>query len=258
MSFKDKVILITGASSGIGAASAIYFSRQGATLSLTGRNLENLERTKAACLQEAPKGTPEPFLIQADITQDVVKIVSDTISKFNRINVLINNAGVGACHSIEETSMEEFDYIMNTNLRAVYHLTMLVVPHLIKTQGNIVNVSSLCGLRAIEGEVAYCLSKAALDQFTSCVSLELAGKKVRVNSVNPGIVTGEFQLRRGVSQEEYEDILSHVNSSYPLGRAATPEDVAEAISYLASDERAGYITGVKMPVDGGRQNQCPR
>lgn len=258
MSFKDKVVLITGASSGIGAATAVYFSKEGATLSLTGRNLENLEKTLTNCLKSAPNGTPVPLLIQADVTVGAEKIIKDTIFKFGRLDILINNAGVGSYKSIEDTSLEDYDYIMNTNLRSVYHLTMLAVPHLIKTQGNIVNVSSLSGLRSLTGAVAYHVSKSGLDQFTSCCSLELAPKKVRVNSVNPGLVITEFQKRGKMSEERYAAYVQSTKTSYPLGRAAQPEEVAEAIGFLASEERAGYLTGVKLPVDGGKHNQCPR
>lgn len=259
MSFKDKVILITGASSGIGAATAIYFAQRGATLSLTGRNQENLQKTATECLKVLPPGTVEPLLIQADVTTDTERIMVQTIEHFGRLNILINNAGIVAFNTIETTSMAEYDEIMATNLRSVYHLTMLAVPHLIKTQGNIVNVSSLYGLRSPPGTLAYCVSKAALDQFTNCTSLELAPKKVRVNSVNPGvIIMTDIQRRGGMSDASYQAYLESVKTTYPLGRLGQPEEVAEAIGFLASDEHAGYLTGVKLPVDGGLFNQCPR
>lgn len=164
MSFTGKVVLITGASSGIGAATAVYFARQGATLALIGRNSENLAVTLGNCVKVAPPNTPEPLLVQADVTCDGERIINETIGKFERLDVLINNAGVARYNTIETTSMEEFDYIMNTNLRAVYHLTTLAISHLAKTQGNIVNVSSLCGLRVLTNGCAYGISKAGLDQ----------------------------------------------------------------------------------------------
>lgn len=183
MSFSGKVVIITGASSGIGAQTALDFSKLGASLVLVGRNQENLEKIASQCIE------PEKVLtVKADVTNEdeTKQIIEETIKKFNQIDVLVNNAGVLEMGSIENTSLEQFDRVMNTNIRSIYHLTMLAVPHLIKTEGSIVNVSSVNGIRSFPGVLAYNISKAAVDQFTRCVALELAPKKVRVNSVNPG------------------------------------------------------------------------
>jgi NAD(P)-dependent dehydrogenase (short-subunit alcohol dehydrogenase family) len=183
MSFEGKVVIITGASSGIGAQSARDFAKLGAKVTLVGRNLENLQQVAADC------GSSENVLtIQADVTVEVdaKKIIDQTIKKFSQLDVLLNNAGIIENGSIENTSIEQYDRVMNTNMRSIYYLTMLAVPHLIKTQGNIVNISSVCGIRSFPGVLAYNISKAAVDQFTRCVALELAPKNVRVNSVAPG------------------------------------------------------------------------
>lgn len=183
MNFAGKVVLITGASSGIGARTAQKLSQLGAVLSLNGRKLENLEKVASEC-----KGNEKPFLVPGDITNenDTKRIFEETIKKFGKLDVLINNAGIIETGTIETTSLEQYDRVMNTNIRSIYHLTMLAVPHLIKTQGNVVNVSSVNGIRSFPGVLAYNLSKAAVDQFTRCTALELAPKNVRVNSVNPG------------------------------------------------------------------------
>lgn len=185
MDLSGKVIIVTGASSGIGAATATYLTQLGATVVLTGRNIENLNKVGAEC---KAIGKQKPLLIVADVTNldDNSRVIDETIKKFGRLDVLVNNAGKGQNGTIETTSLEQFDDIMDTNLRSVYHLTKLAVPHLIKTKGNIVNVSSVAGTRAFANSLSYCISKAALDQFTRCVALELAPKQVRVNSVNPG------------------------------------------------------------------------
>lgn len=182
MNFAGKVVLVTGASSGIGAQAAKKFAALGASLSLTGRKLENLEKIAAEC------GGQKPFVVSGDITkpEDTKKIMEETIKKFGRLDVLVNNAGIIETGTIENTSLEQYDRVMNTNIRSIYDLTMHAVPHLIKTEGSIVNVSSVNGIRSFPGVLAYNLSKAAVDQFTRCVALELAPKKVRVNSVNPG------------------------------------------------------------------------
>lgn len=184
MAFSGKVVIITGASSGIGAEAARDFSKLGANLVIVGRNIENLQKVASECVD------PEKVLaVQADVTsaEGPKKIIDEALRKFGQIDVLVNNAGILETGTIENTSLEQYDRVMNTNIRSIYALTMLAVPHLIKTVGNIVNVSSVNGIRSFPGVLAYNISKAAVDQFTRCVALELAPKQVRVNSVNPGM-----------------------------------------------------------------------
>merc|ERR1712137_313830 len=249
-SLAGKVAIITGASSGIGAATAVHFSRLGAVLAITGRNAENLAKTARDCRES---GGHEPLVIGADLVkeEDCVKIISETVERFGKLDVLVNNAGVLEMGSIENTSMEQYDRVMGTNMRAVYHLTMMAVPHLEVTRGNIVNVSSVNGIRSFPGVLAYNVSKAALDQFTRCVSLELAAKQIRVNSVNPGVIVTELQKRGGLDTERYEKFLEHSKTTHALGRPGEAGEVAKAISFLASDA-ASFSTGVSLPVDGGR------
>lgn len=260
MNFKDKVVLITGSSSGIGAGTAEYLSTLGATIILVGRNLENLHKVEATCVKSAAKGTPKPLSIQADVTieDDAKRIIDETIKHFNKLDVLINNAGIIGVGSIEQTSMEQYDTIMNTNMRSIYHLTMLAVPHLIKTEGCIVNVSSVNGIRAFAGVLAYCVSKAALDQFTRCTALELAPKKVRVNAVNPGVIVTEIHKRGGMDEQAYQAFLERCKQTHALGRPGKVDEVAQAIAFLACKETSGFITGASLPIDGGRHAMCPR
>ena len=139
-----KVALITGASSGIGAATAILFARRGAKLSLTGRNEVNLQRVGDECVRVGPANTERPLMVVADLSceADVNNLADATIKKFGRLDILVNNAGIAELGTIETTSLEQFDRVMRVNLRAAFQLTMLCVPHLIATRGNIVNVSS--------------------------------------------------------------------------------------------------------------------
>jgi NAD(P)-dependent dehydrogenase (short-subunit alcohol dehydrogenase family) len=191
MNFDGKVVIVTGASSGIGAQTARDFAKLGASLVLVGRQLENLKKVAEDC------GNSEKILmVQADVTveDDTKRIIDETIKKFGKIDVLLNNAGVIENGTIETTSIEQYDRVMNTNMRSIYHLTMLAVPHLVKTEGNIVNISSVCGVRSFPGVLAYNISKAAVEQFTKCVALELAPKKVRCNSVAPGKVARSLVL----------------------------------------------------------------
>ncbi|OWR51993.1 short-chain dehydrogenease/reductase like protein [Danaus plexippus plexippus] len=145
---------------------------------------------------------------------------------------------------------------MNTNVRAPYQLTMLAVPYLVKTKGNIVNVSSVAGLRSFPNIVAYCTSKAALDQFTRCVCLELAPKGVRVNAVNPGVIETGIHLKGAMNEDEYKAYLVKCKDTHALGRSGNVKEVSSVIAFLASDA-ASNITGATLPVDGGRHAMCP-
>ncbi|XP_055540075.1 3-oxoacyl-[acyl-carrier-protein] reductase FabG-like [Wyeomyia smithii] len=256
MEFTGKVVLITGASSGIGEGTAKFLARYGASLVLTGRNKDNLNKVGEACEAISKQ---KPLLLIADVTKedDNKRIIEEISCKLGRLDVLVNNAGIIANGSIENTSLEQYDEVMNTNVRAVYHLTMLAVPLLIKSKGNIVNLSSVAGNRSFPGILAYGISKAAIDQFTRCVALELAAKQVRVNAVNPGVIVTDIHKRGGMDEKAYAEFLEKCKQTHALGRPGEPEEVAATIAFLASDA-ASFITGVTLNVDGGRHAMCPR
>lgn len=256
--FANKVVLITGASSGIGAETAIDFSKLDAKLVLTGRNKQNLEKVAKQCEENSPSSL-KPLIVIADMNNesDVENIIKTTINEFEQLDVLVNNAGILESGSIENTSLDQYDRVMNTNVRGPYHLTMLATPHLVKTKGNIVNVSSVTGLRSFPNVLAYCMSKSALDQFTRCVALELAPKSVRVNAVNPGVITTGIHMKSSMNEQEYEEFIKKCAQSHALGRAGNAKEVSSVIVFLASDA-ASNMTGVTIPVDGGRHAMCPR
>ncbi|XP_046582721.1 3-oxoacyl-[acyl-carrier-protein] reductase FabG-like [Haliotis rubra] len=251
----DKVALVTGASSGIGAGTAILFSQLGARVIITGRNEENLEKTAEQCNHDKYK----PVLLTGDLSkeEDTKRIVEEAIAATGRLDILINNAGILESGSIETTSLEQFDRTFSINVRSIYHLTMLCVPHLVKTKGNIVNVSSIAGVRAFPGILSYCMSKSAIDQMTRCVALELAPKQVRVNCVNPGVIVTEVHKRGGMTEEKYAQFLERCKTTHALGRVGEVREVANVIAFLASDS-ASFITGNTESIDGGRHCMCPR
>ncbi|KMR04536.1 tropinone reductase 2-like protein [Lasius niger] len=254
MSFAKKVILISGAGSGIGAATAQHFANLGAWLSLTGRNRSKLCKVAEQCNLKPYK----LLIVTGDLTNedDVKNIINSTIMHYGRLDVLVNNAGTLELGGIEATSLEQYDRCFNLNVRSVYQLTTLAVPYLIKTKGNIVNVSSVAGLRSFPNFLSYCMSKAALDQFTRCVALDLAHKQVRVNAVNPGVVETDLYLNSGMEKEQVKNFFERCKESHALGRMGDVTEVAKTIAFLASDD-ASYITGVTLPVDGGKQIMCP-
>jgi len=171
--------------------------------------------------------------------------------------VLVNAAGHLSNGTIENTSLGSWDDMMNVNVRAPFQLMQMALPSLIERRGNIVNVSSVTGLRAFPGVLAYCVSKAALDQLTRCSALELAAKGVRVNAVNPGVVVTEIHKRGGMNDDAYAAFLEHSKTTHPLGRTGRPEEIAALVLYLASDQ-ASWITGATYSIDGGRSQTCAR
>ncbi|KAM3963720.1 3-oxoacyl-[acyl-carrier-protein] reductase FabG-like [Aphomia sociella] len=251
--FTDKVVLVTGASAGIGEATALLFARCGARLALVGQNEQNLRAVAERC--ERARARP-PLVLRADLATDAgcEEVATKTIQHFGRLDVLVNNAGIGGRATIQMTDMATFDRVFNLDVRSVYNLTRLLVPELIKTKGNIVNVSSICATIVAVGFLPYGMAKAALDHFTRLISLELAPLGVRVNSVNPGVTVSKIILRsRNMSDEQYQDYLRDAEGCIPMGKVCVGDDVAKMIVHLAS-ENSRLVTGVNVQVDGGLQH----
>lgn len=250
MSFKGKVVLVTGASSGIGAAAAIQFAEQGAKVSMVGRNEKKLQNVSAKCEKVGTK----PLVINADVTkdEDVKRIIKDTIKHYGKLDVLVNNAGTGTpCSILAPDAMKEFDYIMALNLRAPVYLTNLAAPYIVESKGNIINISSIASERAlVQLGFAYCTSKAGLDHFTRCVALELAPKGVRVNSINPGPVRTDIIKHFVTDESKEQEMWEAAAKATALGRVSQSEEIGDLILYLASD-KARSITGAVYVIDNG-------
>ena len=250
-----KVVIVTGASSGIGRACAFEFIRNNATVIAVGRRQAGLDSLRDEV--EVADGSLKTH--SADVTKldQVDRLISETIENFGRIDVLVNAAGILKSGNIENTTLEGWDEMMNINVRSVFYLMQKTIPHLETSQGNVVNISSVTGLRSFPNVLAYCVSKSALDQLTRCTALELAPKGIRVNAVNPGVTVTNLHRRGGMSEADYETFLRNAKSTHPLGRPGEPEEVARLVSFLASDD-AKWITGVTYSIDGGRNLTCAR
>lgn len=255
MENQKKTVIITGASSGIGRATALLFAKNGAQVIAIGRNEKEL-----LSLRDESNGNGGSIKIQlTDIreTSQVERLMNEIVHNFNQLDVLINAAGIIQNGSIEDTLLEDWDKMININLRAVFYFSQKCIPHLEKSKGNIVNVSSVAGTRAFPNILAYCVSKAAVDQLTRCSALELAPKGIRVNAVNPGVVETKLHKRAGMKEDDYVNFLKHSETTHPIGRVGQPEEIAELIYFLAS-EKAGWITGATYEIDGGRAQTCAR
>lgn len=247
MEFDGKVVIITGASSGIGAETARLLSKLGGKVVLVGRNKNRLDKVvdeiqAANCFR--------PLAVVADVTKDAKLIIDETIKQFGKLDVLVNNAGINFEVKVMDADIELYDKVFDTNVRSVIELCKLAVPYLEQTKGNIVNVSSICGMVPVYSSTFYSMSKAALDQFTKCSSNEFARMGIRVNSVNPGLVDTPIFETVGMKPDEIKTFIDESGQKYPVGRIGHVSDVSRCIAFLASD-RSEFITGTLLRVDGG-------
>ncbi len=250
--FAGKVAVVTGASSGIGRATALAFAREGASVVLVSRDQAALEAVAA----EAVGPTA---VVAADVmaTDTAARVVQAAIERFGSIDVLVNAAGIIGTASTDQTPDELFDRMFAINVRAPFRLMREAFPHIKARQGNVVNVSSVNGLRAFAGVAVYCSSKAALDHLTRCAALDWAPHGVRVNCVNPGVTVTNLHRRGGMDETRYAAFLERAKETHPLGRPGRAEEIADAVLFVASD-RAGWMTGDTIAVDGGRHLTCLR
>lgn len=251
MMLEDRVAIVTGATSGIGAATARIFRQHGASVLAVGR-----DETALAALAD-PHG--RTITCAADVTAPdaPARIVEAALAAFGKIEIMVNSAGIIAMGTLERTSDEDWDRMLDVNLRAPFRLMRAAAPHLARRKGAIVNVSSVAALRVFPGLLSYCVSKAGLDQLTRCAAIEMAPQGVRVNAVDPGVVVTDLHLRSGMTRDTYDAFLERSRETHPIGRTGRPEEIAELILFLAS-ERSGWITGETLAIDGGRHLTCAR
>lgn len=253
--FAGKTVIVTGSTSGIGRACALAFANDGAQIACVGRSESALQQVS----DDIRKAGSKVVTIRADLTVDADsdRVIAETLEAFGGVDVLVNAAGHISSGTIETTTDQAWDDMMNVNVRAAFRLMQKAMPSLVERKGNVVNISSVTGLRAFPGVLAYCVSKAAVDQLTRCAALEMAAKGVRVNAVNPGVVVTEIHKRGGMSEQDYAAFLERSKQTHPIGRVGRPEEIADLVTFLASD-RASWITGVTYSIDGGRGQTCAR
>lgn len=246
--FENKSILVTGASSGIGRATALALGREGASLIAAGRRRERLEQVASQVRASGARCE----IVTGDVRDESAgaEWVAAARARYGGLDGLVNAAGVIGNTSLLETTPEEWDRVMDSNLRSLFLVTRAAAPALIERKGSIVSLSSVAGPRPYLGLLPYCVSKAGVDQLTRCVALELAPHGVRVNAVCPGVVVTELHtVTKAIA--DYPAFLERSKTTHPLGRVGQPEEVASLILFLLSEE-AGWITGGTYSIDGGR------
>jgi 3-oxoacyl-[acyl-carrier protein] reductase len=250
MRLSSKITLITGSGSGIGRASAVLFSREGAKVSVTDIDKESGQQTVDLIKRDGG----DAIFIQADVTEasEVEKTVKTTLDHYGKLDVLFNNAGVGMPFMpIEQVGEDLWHRIMDINVKGIFLGCKYAIP-VMKRQGGgvIINTASISGVRPRAGNVVYSASKGAAIVLTKALALELAPFKIRVNCINPVVVDTPF-LEKNIGTSELENAKKMMLSSIPFGKLCQPDDIAHAALYLASDEST-MVTGASLNVDGGR------
>jgi meso-butanediol dehydrogenase / (S,S)-butanediol dehydrogenase / diacetyl reductase len=240
--FEGKVVIVTGAGSGIGAGTARRFLQEGAFVVLNGRREHKLHETISGF--DAAKSLVHP----GDVSDEeyVKRLVGDSVTKFGKLDVLVNNAAIGGIGPFAQTTTQDWRRVMATDLDGVYFATRESLPHLLKTKGSIINVSSVSGLGGDWGLSSYNAAKGAITNFTRSLALEYGSRGLRINAVAPSFTSTEAT----VEFEKSEALMAAFRDRLPIGRAATPDEVAGVIAFLASED-ALFIIGVNLPVDGG-------
>jgi len=239
----DQVALVTGASQGLGRAMAIALGRSGARVACVARNAEKLEETAAAITSAG--GAAEVFSCDVTDRESVDKTVDGVVEKWGRLDIMVNNAGVTRDSLLPRMNDDDWDTVIDTNLRGTFLFTRAVTRQMMQQRyGRIINIASVSGLMGNPGQANYSASKAGIIGFTRTVAKELAKRKITVNAVAPGFIESEMSAALG------EAIIGEVKKRIPARRIGTPEEIAEAVLYLASGA-ASYITGQVLTIDGG-------
>lgn len=246
MVLNEKVALVTGAARGLGRAIALELAAAGAKVVV---NYAGSEAKAAEVVEQILAKGGEAFAVQADVGQadDVERLVKAALEEFGRIDILVNNAGIARDNLLLRMKEADWDAVLNTNLKGVYLCTKAVSKGMLKQRsGVIINISSVVGIAGNAGQANYAAAKAGVIGFTKSMAKELAPRGIRVNAVAPGYIATDM------TEILPEEVKNEIISRIPLGQVGKPEDIAQAVLFLASPA-AGYITGQTLVVDGGME-----
>ncbi|MFH0969070.1 MAG: SDR family oxidoreductase [Patescibacteria group bacterium] len=245
MRLQNKIAIITGAGSGIGRGIALAFIKEGARIVVADWSEEGGKKT----VEQIKKAGGEAVFVKTDVSKatDIEQMVKTCLDKFGRVDILINNAGIVKFGALHETPEEDWDVVLNVNLKSVFLASKKVIPEMLKqSKGKIVNIASIAGLVGFAQSGAYCASKGGIIALTKEMALEYAPKKINVNCIAPGVIKTAMtkDMIADPAQKQFFE------SSTPYPRLGEPEDIAMAVVYLASDE-SDFVNGEVLVVDGG-------
>ena len=248
MKLRDKVAIVTGATKGIGLGISREFSREGAIVVVTCRTKD--DGNKIADELGAKNG--RSIFIQTDVTkiEDIKNMIDKTIETFGTLDILVNNAGYHISKNVEETSEEEWEFIQNTNLRSTFLGSKYSIPHLRKTKGTIINISSMVGLVGQSNSAAYSATKGGQISMSRGMAIDFANDGIRVNIICPGWIQTPLVEDWFEQQKDPNSAREYIYGQHPLGRIGTIEDCGKAAVFLASDD-SSFITGTTINIDGG-------
>ncbi len=243
MNFTNEVILVTGSTRGIGKEIAHAFAKAGAQVILTGRNQDSLQKCCDEFSREGLKATG--FVCDVTNSQSVQETVNKILDKYNRIDILVNNAGITKDNLLLRMSENDWDEVIQINLRGVFNCTKVVTKVMLKAKkGKIINITSIIGITGNAGQANYAASKAGIIGFTKSMAKELGSRSINVNAIAPGYIETDMTTQLS------EQVRTEISNRIPLGRLGKPSDVAGVCLFLASTD-ANYITGQTIIVDGG-------
>lgn len=244
MKLKDKIAVVTGGGSGIGAAIALEFVKEGAKVMVVGRTLGKLQKIVEQIKEARGEATSAIYTV-ADVSQrkDVDRIVSTALQKLGGIDILVNNAGIAPIKPFLDITEDEWDQIMDINLKGSFLCSQAVAKSMLERErGNIINIASISGFNPVSQTGPYCISKAGVIMLTRVMAMELAPYKINVNAIAPGTI--DTPIIHGIDHEKMVKLI-------PWGRLGSPIDIAKAALFLASDD-SEFITGTTIIVDGGQ------
>lgn len=239
---EEKVAIVSGATAGIGKAIALLFGKNGCKVVASGRN----EERGNAVVQEIKENGGEAMFVKADICSesDLKNLVETAVAAYGQLDIVVNNAGSGLSKPLAEITSEDWDHIFTADCKSVFLMMKFALPYLLKTRGNVINLSSASVYKPMPRMHGYCAAKAAVIELSKTAAMELASQGVRVNVLCPGLT------RTSILSQYTEEGVNRVAQAIPLKRVGEPEDIANMALFLASDE-ASYVTGQVMCVDGG-------
>jgi 3-oxoacyl-[acyl-carrier protein] reductase len=243
MKLEGRVALVTGASQGIGHACALALALEGATVAVAARNRQKLDELASEI--NSAGGKTAAFVMDVTDEEQVKSAIKSAIAQFGKIDILVNNAGVTRDQLLMRMKRADWDTVLNTNLTSAYLCMQQVIGSMLKQRwGRIINITSVFGQMGQAGQANYAASKAGLIGLTMAMAREVASRNITCNAVAPGFI--ETSMTAALSEEFKENAVKNI----PLGRVGSPEDVASAVRFLASDD-AAYITGHVLSVNGG-------